>query len=179
MNTNTAHQHRTSKPSARKHRFLSMMDRAIIRYAMVGLTATAIHLGLALILRKGCHFPEVLASFMGFSVALCVSYLGHGLWSFKLPELNHRHLAKFLTVALASWAFSSLILVLLNDLHGLNDVSRLVISVGVMPLFSFLINKCWTFNHKAVAFITQPFTYAEEDVSALTPRVQTPEFQPE
>lgn len=119
---------------------------------MVGATATCAHYIVALVAATALNL--YIANLLGYLAAVAISYFGHQRYSFQLaPEaVSHRaQLPRFVMASLGGLALSYLILALMRDLLGVPDWLSLAAAVGLVPVYTFLVNKYCVFRAGAVA----------------------------
>jgi putative flippase GtrA len=124
----------------------------LLRFLMVGATATCAHYVVALFTATALNL--YVANLLGYLTAVAISYFGHQRYSFQLaPEaVSHRaQLPRFVLASLSGLALSYLILALMRDLVGAPDWLSLAAAVGLVPVYTFLVNKYCVFRAGAVA----------------------------
>lgn len=118
-----------------------------MRFAMVGVAATAAHYTVALLL---ADYGNVYgANLLGYLAAVAISYFGHQRVSFQLApgDISHRRqLPRFVLGSLGGLALSYLVLAIAAHLLGAPDWLALAAAVGLVPIYSFLFNKLWVFH---------------------------------
>jgi len=125
------------------------MPRQIFFFGVVGLAATAIHYAVALVLSG--HITPYIANFVGFIVALGISYIGHLRLTFQLDweQANHWHrLPRYTGVAVGGFVLSQLVLGVAFDLLQLPVWLALGVAVIVVPVLSFLLSSLWVFRQE-------------------------------
>ncbi|MCU0736216.1 MAG: GtrA family protein, partial [Methylotetracoccus sp.] len=68
--------------SKRKAEILDELGR-LVRFAIVGVVATLVHLSVAFALAMWLNWPNQAANLAGFASALMPSFLGHHCWTFR------------------------------------------------------------------------------------------------
>jgi len=117
-----------------------------LRFALVGLSATAIHLGVAL-LALSFGAPPFAANVVGFLVALVASVLGHHHFSFPGRVSFFYGASRFIPAALVAFLVNNLVLTALGAAENpLPAWLRLTISIGVMPIISFLYSRFYAYR---------------------------------
>ena len=116
-------------------------------FAVVGLAATATHVGTALLARGGFHATPMAANLAGFLAAFGVSYLGNARWTFGRPALHRAQFIRFLAVSLAGLALNQAVTWQMTSCLGLPFWSALTTVVVLVPAFSFTVSRLWAFRH--------------------------------
>lgn len=119
--------------------------RSLMFFALVGLSATATHLGVAgsvLVLSEHSVF---VANALAFIIAFGVSYLGHAFLTFRARTSSLR---RFALVALAGFMLNNLFLggVVFSGL--LDGFLAIVAATLAVPFFVYLAARFWAFHLK-------------------------------
>jgi putative flippase GtrA len=121
----------------------------VVRFGVVGVTATATHVGIVLALVETGLLTPFWANVVAFSAALFVSYLGNHKWTFELQGGHRRHFPRFITVAILGLAVNQGIFhVVVGVLQGDYRIA-LAIVVTVVPAITFVLNRFWAFRSHA------------------------------
>ena len=116
----------------------------ITRFACVGVAATLTHVVVALAVTWAFGFPPLLANFIGFCVAVFVSFWGHLRVTFRVANPQRRHLFRFTILSLVSLAVSTAITAAMTALGASMTMAMFAVGV-VVPLASFLAARLWAF----------------------------------
>jgi len=126
------------------------MSRAVlaqvVRFGLVGLAGTCLHLAVAWALHRGAGLAPYGANVGGFAVAFGASYLGHFYWSFGLRANHPRHAARFVCVALLGYALSNLSIWIVVDVLERSFEMALAAILAIVPGTTFLISRLWAFR---------------------------------
>ncbi|MBQ0799670.1 MAG: GtrA family protein [Porticoccaceae bacterium] len=135
------------QPVTRIQRIFARTDTMIhiVRFAVVGISATAVHLGVALCLNMAIGISALVSNIIAFCCALLVSYFGNLKWVFRVKEQNKFRAGKFLITALSGFFLNNTILVLLITQGLMADALAIVVSVFCVPLITFVAFKFWVF----------------------------------
>ena len=114
--------------------------RRIIIFGIVGISATAIHMLVAHLFYAVIE-DRMPASFAGFCVAFVFSYLAHRRFTFHDAVKGSPF--RFVIVAGSGFLFS---LFVLDRLAAFPAWLALTLSIGVIPLWSFLMSRLWVFS---------------------------------
>lgn len=116
----------------------------ITRFALVGLTAMAVHWSLAAALISA-DVSALLANVLGFICALGVSYQGHGRWTFSSTRSWQHSLPRFLVSALGGFALNQSLYALSLLWIPLDPRLLLAMVILVVAGISFLVYRLWAF----------------------------------
>lgn len=114
--------------------------RRIVIFGIVGGGATLIHILVANLFHAVIK-DRVIASLVGFCLAFVFSYLAHRRFTFH--DAVNGSPFRFAIVAGSGFLFS---LFVLDHLASLPAWLALTLSIGVIPLWSFLMSRLWVFS---------------------------------
>jgi putative flippase GtrA len=118
----------------------------IVRFGLVGVLATLVHMGVSLSAHRWLDAPPLLANSLGWCVAVGCSMAGHALFTFR-QALTPARMLRFTLVSFASIAFSSLLVYAGEHLSRLPANVYLVGAPLLTPVFTYLCHSLWTFSH--------------------------------
>jgi len=124
------------------------------KFGVVGLTATAVHVGCFVLLIEGLSVRPLPANVAAFCVAVLVSYLGNFHWTFRtdaqtLGMEDGRQpmiFLKFAVVAVTGLLLNTLVVYLVTETWQLPYGYALILMIGLVPIVIFLLNKFWAFR---------------------------------
>lgn len=122
---------------------------AFIRFAAVGLAATALHGASLYAIVAGAGLHPTLANVFAFSVAFAFSYLGHYHFSFRSRARHAASAPRFLAVAVLGLTLNSAIFGLIVNLLGLHYWIAFALVVTVTPTAGFFASKHFAFGERA------------------------------
>jgi putative flippase GtrA len=121
-----------------------------IKFSLVGFLNTAIHYGLFYVTYEYLGLYHLLASTLGFCVAVTNSYLINKHWTFKARGADVRHeFTKFITVNLITLSINLGSMALLVEQFGIDPRVAQLASIGLTLSINFLGNKFWTFRNSS------------------------------
>lgn len=115
-----------------------------VRFLLVGLVSTGVHVLVAVALIEGVAMPPAIANGIAFLVATVASYLMNTFWSFSSVP-SRSNLFRFVTVALVG-GLMSMTLSGFADFLGLQYGVGILTVVAVVPPISYLMHKYWTYS---------------------------------
>jgi putative flippase GtrA len=119
--------------------------RQALRFAVVGATASAAHVVVALTLIELPRVPVLTANGLAFLVAVVVSYSGNHSWTFQREGHHQRHLPRFLTIALIGLALNQAIIFGLVTIAGFSYLVGIFAVIAIVPAASFVLSRRWAF----------------------------------
>jgi putative flippase GtrA len=119
----------------------------VLRFGIVGVAATAVHVGTVVVLvESGLQPNPLLANLIAFSLAVFVSYFGHNLWTFRARERNLPQFLRFLVTTVVALGLNQLILyIVVRLLHWDYRIGLLLVTV-LVPLFVYTLARLWVFR---------------------------------
>lgn len=112
------------------------------RFAVVGSVATFVHMLVAFSFKlTSPHVGVYEANLLGFCFAFLVSFAGHRYYTFE----RNGSWAKFFVIAMAGFFVNNSI-IWIGARLGINDLLCLFISIGLVPLFTYLGSSLWVFS---------------------------------
>jgi putative flippase GtrA len=116
------------------------VDLAMLRWAAVGITSTAIDY-LLFITLFGPIDSIFVANLISAVVASIFNYLTHHRWTFKSDEQHSRSAAKYLMNLVFWWLISSSIIKTLVEVGIDPKIAKLVPFIFIVPINYFVLNK--------------------------------------
>jgi putative flippase GtrA len=119
----------------------------ILRFGIVGVMATAVHILVVWILLNHTHLPVLISNSFAFLTAFGVSFSGHYFWTFQNPGDPGRAIRRFLLISTGGFTTNTLFLAAMLRIEWLSPFGSVVVSVVVIPLATFLASRSWGFRH--------------------------------
>lgn len=116
-----------------------------LRFAAVGLAATAAHAGVALAAASALGLAPLLANLAGYLAAVTLSYGGHARLTFRARGRHARRAPRFAAVSLGGLVLSAAITFLVCEAWGGSLALAIACVTLVVPAASFLANRRWAF----------------------------------
>lgn len=115
----------------------------LMRFGLVGLAATAVHLGMAwLALWQWPDASPFLVNLVAFLVAFQVSFWGHSRFTFRQSGSPWR----FFAVTLGGFGINNGLLWVFLTLGITSAFLSICLSVLLVPLFVFVASRMWVFS---------------------------------
>lgn len=116
------------------------------RFAIIGLLATILHIGMLwLLITQGDVYP-IVANLLAFLVAFLLSFTGHYYWTFSSKRNRLQALWRFLIVSGSAFMLNNFVLALLLEVNGFPPVVSAVSAAFVIPVITFILGKIWVFS---------------------------------
>lgn len=116
------------------------------KFGLAGLTATAAHVVVLLLLVETLGVEPVLASVPAFLTALLLSFLINHRWTFLAKGAYSRYFSRYAIVSLAGLILNIAIMYSAVSLMHAPYLVGLGIVIMVVPGFTFLLQRDWTFS---------------------------------
>ncbi|MGB3146839.1 MAG: GtrA family protein [Paracoccaceae bacterium] len=117
----------------------------IIKFAVVGVTATLVHYGILSAGVDGVGISPVLMNGIAFSVAVLVTYFGQSYWVFQVRRRSAAQLGRFGVSVIAGLIGNMAIMAIAVNGFGLPYHYGFIAGLIIVPATTFLINKFWVF----------------------------------
>lgn len=115
-----------------------------MRFVVVGVATTGIHLAVELSLFNFAKFTTIFANACAFIVATLFSFVLNTFWSFS-SNLALGIFARYLIVSFFGLVVSVSIAGL-SELIGLNNLQGTIMVILILPIASFMLHNYWTYR---------------------------------
>ena len=117
-----------------------------IRFAMVGVLNTLIHLIVFSLLFRWLQWHYLGASAAGFAVAVINSYLLNKYWTFNAPGGDAlREFLRFSGVSVLALSVNLLVMAVLVGRLGMAAEPAQIVAIGLALVVNFTLNNYWVF----------------------------------
>ena len=121
--------------------------RQLSRFGVVGLVATAVHVGVGLGLNIGVGIAPLAANLIAFLSALGVSFLGQTRITFPGARADGAAFARFSFVAVTGLALNQAIVWVVTSALGGPYWLALAVIIATVPWITFALLKFWALRH--------------------------------
>ena len=123
------------------------MLKQFVKFSLVGVLNTTIHYGVFYTLYEFLGLYYILASGLGFCLAVTNSYICNKYWTFKSRGADvGREFVKFFIVNIVSLSINLACMAILVELFDLHPPVAQVVTIGITLIVNFTGNKFWTFK---------------------------------
>lgn len=133
-----------------KSLFVRLLNSSFIKYALVGVVGLVVDMGLFYFFHEMLNINYILSNIMSSSLAVVNNFILNSIFTFKVKDKLLYRFVSFFSIALAGMALSSAMLVVLIDGLQLNSMVSKAISVFVVALIQYYVNKKLTFSERNV-----------------------------
>ncbi len=118
------------------------------KFCLVGALNTGIHLGALYLLTEYFNIYYLLASCIGFCLAVTNSFILNTLWTFKadIKEKTAKRYAKFFAISLVALGVNLGLLYLITEYFHIWYMFSQLIATAISLFINFLGNKAWTYK---------------------------------
>jgi len=109
-----------------------------------------VDMGLFYVFHEMLNINYILSNIMSSSLAVVNNFILNSIFTFKVKDKLLYRFISFFSIALAGMALSSAMLVLLIDGMHLNSMVAKAISVFVVALIQYYVNKKLTFSERNI-----------------------------
>ena len=133
-----------------KSLFVRLLNSSFIKYALVGVVGLVVDMGLFYFFHEVLNINYILSNIMSSSLAVVNNFILNSIFTFKVKDKLLYRFISFFSIALAGMALSSgMLIVLIDGLH-LNSMVSKAISVFVVALIQYYVNKKLTFSERNI-----------------------------
>ncbi len=125
--------------------------KQFIIYSIIGIIGTTGHYIVLIILVELFGSNPVIATTFGFVVGAMINYILNYNFTFRSKKSHSEAAVKFLIVATVGAGVNSLIMYLGTEFLILHYIIAQVIATVLVLLWSFIVNKYWTFLAKEIS----------------------------
>jgi len=133
-----------------KSLFVRFLSSSFVKYALVGVVGLVVDMGLFYVFHEMLNINYILSNIMSSSLAVVNNFILNSIFTFKVKDKLLYRFISFFSIALAGMALSSAMLVLLIDGMHLNSMVAKAISVFVVALIQYYVNKKLTFSERNI-----------------------------
>ena len=119
-----------------------------IKFGLIGVLNTGIHIAALYILTEYLGVYYIVASCIGFCLAVTNSFILNTLWTFKkdLKEKTKTRYTKFFIISLAALGVNLGMLYLITEYFGIWYIASQLVATGFSLIVNFAGNKLWTYK---------------------------------
>lgn len=122
----------------------------IVRFALVGLSATALYVILAFSLENAfAQWPSAGSAFAAYLVAGLYSYLAHKFFTFVSDGSHGREAPRFIVVGIAGFGLAALLPFILHDVMGFAFAVPVLLTAILVPVMNFVALRWFVFDRAA------------------------------
>lgn len=118
----------------------------IWRFVLVGILATTVHAGMALLLMVYAEFMPVIANLSAFLLAFIVSFTGHYYWTFSARVNRAQALKRFFIITGSAFAVNNVVLISLLKSGVIAPVLATIYAIFLIPVFTYVLSRLWVFR---------------------------------
>jgi putative flippase GtrA len=120
-----------------------------IKYSLIGGVGVAIDMVLFVLLTGWLLWPYLLANAVSVSAGITNNFFFNAYFNFKTTDRLWRRYASFFSVGLVGLLLSSCFLFLLIHIASLDQVAAKALTIGLVAVIQYVLNKNITFRRKA------------------------------
>ena len=120
--------------------------RQFVSFAGVGAIATAVHYAILIVLVQFYHLNPTLASGIGAVAGALISYSLNYHYTFRSNGRHAVSVAKFFIVAAVGLVLNSMSMLICIEVFGFHYLLSQVLATGLVLIWSFAVNRAWTFR---------------------------------
>lgn len=117
-----------------------------IRFGLVGVVSTLTHIGTLVLLVELIKFTPILASTIGFILAVIVSYFLNYRFTFRAQGAHTNYFPKYVLVCIIGFILNTGIMYLTIEILNWWYVAGQICTLMVVPISNFTLNRFWAFK---------------------------------
>lgn len=129
----------------------SLFNLRFVRFGIVGVAATVIHVAIFSLLVELFRIAPVVASVPAFLTAMLASYSVNHRWTFGARSSHWVYLPKYAVVSTLGLVLNIVITYLIVNILGYWYGMALALVVTVVPVATYLLNRHWSFKKAAIS----------------------------
>ena len=133
-----------------KSLFVRLLNSSFVKYALVGMVGLVVDMGLFYVFHEMLHLNYILSNIMSSSLAVVNNFILNSIFTFKVKDNLIYRFISFFSIALAGMALSSAMLAVMIDGMHLNSMVAKAISVFIVALIQYYVNKKLTFSERNI-----------------------------
>jgi putative flippase GtrA len=118
----------------------------LLRFSIVGLIATSVHVGLVWVLITRLSIGPFMANSISFLIAFGVSFTGQYIWTFRSARVLSDAIKRFFLVSFSAFGLNNIILALLLTIGFFPDYIAAILAVFIIPIYTYLLGRFWAFR---------------------------------
>lgn len=119
-----------------------------IRFGLAGIIATLCHIGTLIILVEYFEYIPLLASTIGFLLAVIVSYILNHRFTFIVKGNHVLFFSRYLVVCITGLILNTSIMFVTINILKWWYITGQVSTLIIVPIINFMLNKFWAFSIK-------------------------------
>lgn len=124
------------------------MVAQVIRFGLIGIGATVIHLAIGLMLIHAGWSP-LIANVVAFVFAFFVSFAGHFGYTFAGQSTDPASaFVRFIVVAVVGFSFNETVLAIMLQFDVMEKATAFVLSTLAAAIITFVLSRNWAFRTK-------------------------------
>jgi putative flippase GtrA len=131
-----------------KSLFLRLLRSSFVKYGIVGVLGLLVDMGFFYLFHEVLDINYILSNVMSSSLAVIHNFILNSFFTFKVKDKLLMRFVSFYLIALAGMVLSSGLLALMIDVVHMNAMVAKFISVMVVALIQYFVNKKLTFSER-------------------------------
>ena len=137
--------------------FVRLLRSRFLKYGLVGCTGLIVDMGIFYVLHEMFEVNYIVTNIISSTFGVINNFILNSLITFKVKDKLLVRFASFYLIALVGMALSSGLLVLMIDGMKMDSMLAKMISVLIVALFQYILNKKLTFGeHRIFSLILKP-----------------------
>lgn len=117
----------------------------VVRFGLAGLMGTGVYVMATLMLERYSGLSAPLCGSVAFALVVAGNYCVHRTWTFRSNRGHLQAAPRFVVTSVGGLALNGLILSILARWTSFSQGEALVIGIGVVLMWNYLLNRVWVF----------------------------------
>jgi putative flippase GtrA len=117
----------------------------LVRFGLVGMVATGVHIGVVWILLSYTTLHTLIANAIAFLVAFGFSFSGHYVWTFRSSDTLFRAMRRFLVISGSAFLLNTFVLAAILHTGWVSPFISTLLAIFIIPIITFLASRFWGF----------------------------------
>jgi putative flippase GtrA len=116
-----------------------------VRFGLVGVIATGVHIGVVWILLSCTTLHTLIANAIAYLTAFGFSFSGHYVWTFRASGTLFRAMRRFLGISGSAFVLNTLVLAAILRGGWVSPFISTILAIFIIPVITFLASRFWGF----------------------------------
>ncbi|TLP45697.1 hypothetical protein FDK21_13250 [Cohaesibacter sp. CAU 1516] len=118
----------------------------LMRFGIVGIGATLVHMGVAASLVHFNIAPVFVANLVAYLTAFLFAFTGHFVWTFQRGAPLKQAIWRYFVISASAFGVNNLVLLSLVESGLVSKVASVVIAAAIVPAISYVASRLWGFK---------------------------------
>jgi putative flippase GtrA len=126
--------------------FKRLLKMQLVRFGIVGATSALVNFLGVFALVELFSLKPLIANIIAYLIASIVSYVGHYHWTFASNAEHHKSVFKFYIMLGMNLLLNEALYAFFLYVVSLNYQLALILTIVIVPIFTFIVSKLWVYR---------------------------------